>query len=124
MGVRLRAGPADRSAPVVVAAALVVLLAGASGCTMCPDPFDYAGPVPNGSAPQNNFWARSNGIIPLGTAPRPWPRLVRSDAASPTLAEAEAATPDPDHGGEEPQPASVLVGESPADQPDERTVIR
>jgi hypothetical protein len=54
---------------------------------MCPDPYDYSGPVPNGSAPQNDFRARSNGIIPIGTAPRPWPPLVRKDqpAAADTL---------------------------------------
>lgn len=46
---------------------------------MCPDPYDYSGPVPNGSAPQNDFRARSNGIIPVGAAPRPWPPLVQKD---------------------------------------------
>ena len=46
---------------------------------MCPDPYDYSGPVPNGSAPQNDFRARSNGIIPIGAAPRPWPPLVQKD---------------------------------------------
>ena len=58
-----------------------------AGCTMCPDPYDYSGPVPNGSAPQNDFRARSNGITPIGTAPRPWPPLVRKDqpAAADTL---------------------------------------
>lgn len=50
------------------------------GCTMCPDPFDYSGPVPNGSPPQNDFRARSNGILPLGAAPRPWPPLVKDQA--------------------------------------------
>ena len=48
------------------------------GCTMCPDPFDYSGPVPNGSSPQNDFRARSNGILPLGAAPRPWPLIVKN----------------------------------------------
>ena len=47
-----------------------------AGCTMCPDPYDYSGPVPNGSAPQNDFRARSNGIEPVGLAPRPWPPIV------------------------------------------------
>jgi len=59
-----------------LAGAGIVMLA---GCTMCPDPYDYSGPVPNGSAPQNDFRARSNGILPLGAAPRPWPPLVRRD---------------------------------------------
>lgn len=54
---------------------LAALLA---GCTMCPDPYDYSGPVPNGSPPQNDFRARSNGILPLGSAPAPWPPLVRA----------------------------------------------
>ena len=60
--------------------AAVVLGAGLTGCTMCPDPFDYTGPVPNGSAPQNDFRARSNGILPLNAAPRPWPPLVKASA--------------------------------------------
>ena len=71
---------------------LVALLA---GCTMCPDPYDYSGPVPNGSAPQNDFRARSNGIVPIGTRPRPWPPIVKRDSApadpTPTLAQAEDA---------------------------------
>jgi hypothetical protein len=120
----LRDGMAFRPAMAVLAV-LTVLMAGPAGCTMCPDPFDYSGPVPNGSAPQNNFWSRSNGIIPLGTAPRPWPRIVQSEAASPALAEAETQEPDASGlGGEQVQPASVLVGEPPADQSAERTVIR
>jgi hypothetical protein len=53
----------------------------ATGCTMCPDPFDYSGPVPNGSAPQNDFMARSNGILPLRSRPLPWPPVVDADAA-------------------------------------------
>ena len=52
------------------------------GCTMCPDPFDYSGPVPNGSAPQNDFRARSGGILPLGAAPKPWPQIV-NDGSGP-----------------------------------------
>ncbi len=57
-----------------------------TGCTMCPSPFDYSGPVPNGSAPQNDFRARSNGIIPIGGSPKPWPPLVQREADEPTLA--------------------------------------
>jgi hypothetical protein len=49
---------------------------------MCPDPFDYSGPVPNGSPPQNDFRARSAGILPLGAAPRPWPQVVRAGASA------------------------------------------
>ena len=56
-----------------------VALVAATGCTMCPDPFDYSGPVPNGSPPQNDFMARSNGILPLDAAPRPWPLIVKGN---------------------------------------------
>ncbi|MFM7137106.1 MAG: hypothetical protein ACKO1M_08560 [Planctomycetota bacterium] len=61
-----------------------------AGCTMCPDPYDYSGPVPNGSAPQNDFRARSNGIAPIGAVPRPWPPIVRqeADADGPVIAAA------------------------------------
>ena len=74
-----------RSHRLVPLAAATVLLA---GCTMCPNPFDKCGPVPNGSAPQNDFRARSNGIIPIGAVPRPWPPLVQreADADTPILA--------------------------------------
>jgi hypothetical protein len=80
----LKACP-PRSHRLVPLAAATILLA---GCTMCPNPFDYSGPVPNGSAPQNDFRARSNGIIPIGAVPRPWPPLVQreADADTPLLA--------------------------------------
>lgn len=73
----------------------LVLVGGliSTGCTMCPDPFDYSGPVPNGSSPQNDFRARSGGILPLGAAPRPWPQIVKdglqpaAEELTPTLAE-------------------------------------
>ncbi|RLS79057.1 MAG: hypothetical protein DWI03_02685 [Planctomycetota bacterium] len=58
-----------------------VLTVAAAGCTIGPDPFDYSGPVPNGSPPQNDFRARSNGILPLGAAPRPFPPLVDAGPA-------------------------------------------
>lgn len=61
------------------AGACACLVALSGGCTMCPDPFDYAGPVPNGSAPQNDFEARSNGILPLRATTKPWPPLVDRD---------------------------------------------
>jgi len=61
-----------------------------AGCTMCPDPYDYSGPVPNGSAPQNDFRARSNGIAPIGAAPRPWPPVVRKDQAAPVDSPSES----------------------------------
>jgi len=113
----------------LLAVAAVVVLA---GCTMCPDPYDYSGPVPNGSSPQNDFRARSNGILPLGAAPRPWPPIVRNATGAggveglarrvgtPTpapdaVAVALAETPD-----EPVEAVSVLVvvgGEDPQDAP-------
>jgi hypothetical protein len=63
-----------------------------TGCTMCPNPFDYAGPVPNGSAPQNDFRARSNGVIPIGTTPQPWPQVVERDVDVPMVAPEPAMT--------------------------------
>jgi hypothetical protein len=74
---------------------LVVVAVAATGCTMCPSPFDYSGPVPNGSAAQNNFCARSNGILPLDASPRPWPPIVRNgeepDVAEPVPEEIAVA---------------------------------
>ena len=64
------------------------ILAVDTGCTMCPDPYDYSGPVPNGSAPQNDFRARSNGILPIGVASKPWPSIVDRKAGRPTVADA------------------------------------
>lgn len=85
------------SVPLPVRAmAVIACCAGLScGCTMCPDPYDYSGPVPNGSTPQNDFRARSNGIAPIGAAPRPWPPIVRREptADSPVVAAAEADVP-------------------------------
>jgi len=89
---------AERVAAALPAASLLVvtllvmtlLVVSQSGCTMCPSPYDYSGPVPNGSAPQNDFRARSNGILPLGRHSTPWPRVVQAAPAapvSPTLAE-------------------------------------
>ena len=85
---------------------------------MCPDPFDYSGPVPNGSPPQNDFRARSGGILPLGAAPRPWPQVVR-DAGG---ADEDGAT----LGGEEApvetvsvlQPAAAVTGDDEPLAPD------
>lgn len=68
-----------------LAAVAVTLLV--SGCTMCPDPFDYAGPVPNGSVAQNDFAARSNGILPVRATPLPWPPIVQTSPGQPTLAD-------------------------------------
>jgi len=105
--------------------AVVVLCAGA-GCTICPDPFDYSGPVPNGSAPQNDFRARSNGIRPVGGVPRPWPPVVQAvprDEDALTLNAVVAAKAQADD-AEEPsdtaaepdvQPAGAEVGDAEAD---------
>ncbi len=69
----------------LVAVVVVSLLA--TGCTMCPDPFDYAGPVPNGSVSQNDFAARSNGILPVRATPLPWPPIVQASPQQPTPAD-------------------------------------
>ena len=73
---------------LVACAALI-----AAGCTMCPDPYDYSGPVPNGSAPQNDFRARSHGILPIGAAPKPFPTIVEAEP-KPKPAPAAPAGPD------------------------------
>jgi hypothetical protein len=82
---------------------------------MCPDPFDYSGPVPNGSSPQNDFRARSNGILPLSAAPRPWPLIVKNGGRAvgpqetepkPTLADDPAV--DQNNAGELQQTAAVV----------------
>jgi hypothetical protein len=70
---------------------------------MCPDPFDYSGPVPNGSSPQNDFRARSNGILPLGAAPRPWPLIVKNGG-------------DQGDGTQDNGPKSTLADDSVVDQ--------
>ena len=75
---RLTRGPLPRAWTLATVAAVGLA---SIGCTMCPDPFDYSGPVPNGSSPQNDFRARSNGILPLGAAPRPWPLIVKNSGA-------------------------------------------
>lgn len=66
-----RRGP---RAPWLIAA--VMLVVGTAGCTMCPDPFDYSGPVAGGGPAQNDFGARTNGILPVRAAPTPWPPVV------------------------------------------------
>jgi len=97
---RLKRGPQARAWALATAAALGLASA---GCTMCPDPFDYSGPVPNGSSPQNDFRARSNGILPLGAAPRPWPLIVKNDGR-------------PDAGPDQDEPTPTLADEDiPAD---------
>ena len=119
---RTVASPYGRLVTMVAAALL-------TGCTMCPDPYDYSGPVPNGSSPQNNFRARSNGIHPIGAAPVPWPPIVKASGtegrdgpllaghqgsqagrhATPTLADPAVATAAGDDAVAEIEPTSVLV---------------
>ena len=119
---RTAASPCGRFATMVAAALL-------TGCTMCPDPYDYSGPVPNGSSPQNNFRARSNGIHPIGAAPVPWPPIVKASGtegrdgprlaghqsghegqnAAPTLADPAVATAAGDDAVAQIEPTSVLV---------------
>jgi len=106
--------PLTRAWTLTTAAALGLASA---GCTMCPDPFDYSGPVPNGSSPQNDFRARSNGILPLGASPRPWPLIVKNDGAPNTEKEWDEPTPTL---AEEVAPADLqqtvaVVGESSED---------
>jgi len=93
-----------------------------AGCTICPDPFDYSGPVPNGSSPQNDFRARSNGILPLGAAPKPWPVIVDDESRpsgnepNPPLADGEPVADLRQVGGvEEPSKPDVAQPGRPAD---------
>jgi len=78
----LRAAARPARVPTVgggVLPGVVLMVVGTAGCTMCPDLFDYSGPVPNGAVTQNNFCARSNGILPLGRASTPWPTVVHAE---------------------------------------------
>ena len=86
----------------MAAAALLV-----TGCTMCPNPFDYAGPVPNGSAPQNDFRARSNGVIPIGLTPQPWPQIVERDVEKPMVAPEPAVSGVTQVAGETEEPVAA-----------------
>ena len=115
MGVERGPRAALRPTLVPMAGVVVLLAVGTAGCTMCPDPFDYSGPVPNGSVTQNDFGARSNGILPLRAVPCPWPTVV--DAA-PTVAEPVAEV--------EAAPEESAVAESVlkvAESPDSGDVI-
>lgn len=92
----LRAGARPARVPMVGGGGLlgvVLLVVGTAGCTMCPDLFDYAGPVPNGAVTQNDFSARSNGILPLGRATTPWPTVVHADRDESDRDEAEGGEP-------------------------------
>jgi hypothetical protein len=97
--------PSPVAAPAWAAAVLLCT----AGCTICPDPFDYSGPVPNGSAPQNDFRARANGLANPGSHPVPWPPVVRAAPRSgdesreiTVVAEAVREAPADDTGPEAP----------------------
>jgi hypothetical protein len=119
------ASPCRRLLVAYASAAVTV-----AGCTMCPSPYDYSGPVPNGSAPQNDFRARSNGILPLDAAPKPFPSVVKAapqptpaapKVEQPLVAEAEdevlrlsAEAPVPEADTDEPGAAAGEVEDAPA----------
>ena len=65
-----------------------------NGCTMCPSPFDYSGTVP-GSANQNDFRIRANGILPIWRRPKPWPPVVSQESEEPRLASGESVNENP-----------------------------
>jgi hypothetical protein len=109
--------PVQRAWTLVTMAALALA---SVGCTMCPDPFDYSGPVPNGSATQNDFRARSHGILPLGASPTPWPLIVK-EGGDPTVAES-TPTPADDATDEELRQTVAVVSES-ADEVEPEQVL-
>jgi len=83
----------ERTGRLPIAVVAIGCLVGGVGCTMCPDPFDYSGPVPNGAVTQNDFCARSNGILPIGGTPRPWPTVVDADGGDATGGEPPPSEP-------------------------------
>jgi hypothetical protein len=107
---RLTRGPLPRAWTLATVAAVGLA---SIGCTMCPDPFDYSGPVPNGSSPQNDFRARSNGILPLSAAPRPWPLIVKNGGANAEGPQEDEPTPTlaDETGAEALQQTVAVVGE-------------
>ena len=86
-----------------------------TGCTMCPDPFDYTGPVPNGAVSQNDFAARSNSILPVRATPFPWPPIVDSAPRRPT--------PAGDAEGDEGAMIATVSPLDPVDDPDLVSVL-
>lgn len=88
-----------------------------TGCTMCPDPYDYSGPVPDGSSPQNDFQARAGGILSLGYLPVPWPPVVEADDLPPSVLVAEV--PATDDAGQQ-----MTEAEPVPNAPDPDAVIR
>ena len=102
-----------------VAWPLMLLAVAATGCTMCPNPFDYSGPVPNGSVTQNDFCARSNGILPLNASPKPWPPLVEGDDepadSGLVMAQYREAEVVADY-GDEPSPPETATAENSSEE--------
>ena len=86
-----------------------------TGCTMCPDPFDYTGPVANGAVSQNDFAARSNSILPVRATPFPWPPIVDSAPRRPT--------PAGDAEGDEGAMIATVSPLDPVDDPDLVSVL-
>ena len=86
-----------------------------TGCTMCPDPFDYTGPVLNGAVSQNDFAARSNSILPVRATPLPWPPIVDSAPRRPT--------PAGDAEGDEGAMIATVSPLDPVDDPDLVSVL-
>ena len=86
-----------------------------TGCTMCPDPFDYTGPVANGAVSQNDFAARSNSILPVRATPLPWPPIVDSAPRRPT--------PTGDAEGDEGAIIATVSPLDPVDDPDLVSVL-
>ena len=86
-----------------------------TGCTMCPDPFDYTGPVANGAVSQNDFAARSNSILPVRATPLPWPPIVDSAPRRPT--------PAGDAEGDEGAIIATVSPLDPVDDPDLVSVL-
>jgi len=120
-GVQMRgAGPVSAPAWGLLPAVLAVAV---TGCTMCPDPYDYSGPVPNGSPPQNDFRARSNGILPIGGTPQPWPAIVKKPPATTRAphviarGEVKQLSAEKQVAGKEEPPAEQAVSEVPAAPP-------
>ena len=113
----------SRTRPVFGGLPALLLVSITAGCTMCPDNYDYAGPVP-GSSPQTDFRVRSNGLRPIGAAARPWPRIVKAGSTrrEPTLV-VVAGDPDDAVAETRPELVSVLVvTPDAADDPEESLV--
>jgi hypothetical protein len=112
-----------------LAAAVVAVVLASTGCTICPDPFDYSGPVPDGSPPQNDFRARAGGILPVGAAPKPWPPIVKDVGRPdemPVIADDESVDQSPvvaEEDQTELRQTSVLVPQRDVDAADDAGTV-